>query len=107
MATFWSHKRLLALSLGEKVTKVGDKEVKSPIEAAFENNIFRTDDQDVIAKLRAHPRFGKTFHETDEKADRETLIQNKKIIEKGQKGNLSEVSQGATPRGRGKGAGSF
>lgn len=98
MATFWSVKRLLALNLGERITKVGDKEVKIPIEVQFTDNILRTKDEATIALLRAHPRFKKSFHETDESVDRNALLQNKQLVEKGTKNVLAEASQGIKPK---------
>lgn len=99
MATFFSKHRELKVNLGVKVTKMGDKEVSNPITASFKDNMFRTEDKELIELLRKHPFFKTNltggFHETDEKSDRETLLQAKKIQEQGTKIDLGARTQAA------------
>lgn len=89
-ATFWSHHKNLSLVIGEKVTKFGDKEIRSPLKVDFKDNMFSTEDESLAKQLRAHQactdgkvRIVGSFHETDEKTDREALLKNKKLVENG------------------------
>ena len=95
MATFFSKHRELRLTIGEDVRKSGDKEMRIPKLAVFKDNIFKTNDEELIKLLRAHDSFGKSaiggFHETDEKTDREALLKSKQIVEQGERVDLGSA----------------